>query len=130
VLERREQILALPEPERTVRLHFLDRAWADYLAYLAHLRESVPLRTLSGKSPVLQFNADATATFTDLIRTAEKIADEVLATRSDLVEAVDLEFGKPSATWTYVVQDNPFGSPFERFLAGVGRKLFGITDEP
>ncbi len=129
VLERREQVLALLEPERSVRLHFLDRVWADYLAYLAHLRESVPLRTLSGKSPVLQFNADATSAFTDLIRTAEAGADEVLTARTDLAEIVDLEFGKPSATWTYVVQDNPFGSPLERFIAGVGRKLFGVSDD-
>lgn len=130
VLDRREQILALPEPERSVRLHFLDREWADYLAYLAHLRESVPLRTLSGKSPVLQFNADAAATFKEVVRAAEDNARDVLANNTDLGDAMDLGFGKPSATWTYVVQDNPFGSPFERFIAGVGRKLFGINDRP
>lgn len=129
VLERREQVLTLPRLERAVRLHFLDRAWTDYLAYLAHLRESVPLRTLSGKSPVLQFNADAASAFTELIRTAEKDADEVLATRPELADTLSLEFAKPSATWTYVVQDNPFGSPLERFIAGVGRKLFGISDD-
>ena len=49
-------------------------------------------------------------------------------------EAADLEDGwqpdradlvRPSATWTYLVHDNPFGSELDRLIASVGRRLTG-----
>ena len=30
---------------------------------------------------------------------------------------------RPSATWTYLVHDNPFGSELDRLIAAVGRRL-------
>ena len=38
-------------------------------------------------------------------------------------EPADAGLVRPSATWTYVVSDNPFGSEMERFFAGMV-KLF------
>jgi preprotein translocase subunit SecA len=32
---------------------------------------------------------------------------------------------RPSATWTYMVHDNPFGSEMERFIASASRVLLG-----
>ena len=38
-------------------------------------------------------------------------------------QPADAGLVRPSATWTYVVSDNPFGSEMERFFAGMV-KLF------
>jgi preprotein translocase subunit SecA len=32
---------------------------------------------------------------------------------------------RPSATWTYLVHDNPFGSELDRLITAVGRRLTG-----
>ncbi len=32
---------------------------------------------------------------------------------------------RPTATWTYMVHDNPFGSEMERFFANAARALLG-----
>ncbi|WP_203416840.1 hypothetical protein [Jiangella ureilytica] len=130
VLARREELLALPEPERGARLSFLDRAWADHLAHLAHLRDATPLRSLSGKAPVVEFNAEAVRAFESLLQSAEDDADEFLAAHPDLsdADAEGLGLGRPSATWTYVVRDDPYGSPVERFLLGITRRALGRPD--
>lgn len=131
VLARREELLALPEPERGVRLSFLDRAWADHLAHLAHLRDATPLRSLSGKAPVVEFNAEAVRAFEPLLQSAEDDADAFLAAHPDLTDADEadgLGLRRPSATWTYVVRDDPYGSPVERFLLGITRRALGRPD--
>ena len=42
-------------------------------------------------------------------------------------EPDDAELVRPSATWTYLVHDNPFGSELDRLIASVGRRLGGGT---
>jgi preprotein translocase subunit SecA len=32
---------------------------------------------------------------------------------------------RPSATWTYLVHDNPFGSELDRLISAIGRRLSG-----
>ncbi|WP_083459844.1 DEAD/DEAH box helicase [Jiangella muralis] len=125
VLARREELLARPEPERGVRLFFLDRAWADHLAHLAQVRDATPLRSLSGKAPVVEFNAEAVRAFEPLLQAAEDDADAFLAAHPDLTDAAGLGLGRPSATWTYVVRDDPFGSPLDRLLRGVAGRVLG-----
>jgi len=34
---------------------------------------------------------------------------------------------RPSATWTYLVHDNPFGSELDRLIAAVGRRLISAA---
>ncbi|WP_438940536.1 accessory Sec system translocase SecA2 [Jiangella anatolica] len=129
VLDRREELLALDEPERGVRLFFLDRAWADHLAHLAEVRDGTPLRSLSGKAPVVEFNAEAVSAFEPLLRRADDDADEFLAAHPDLTDAAELGLGRPSATWTYVIRDDPFGSPVERLLRGITQRVLGRPDD-
>ncbi|WP_082155788.1 hypothetical protein [Jiangella alkaliphila] len=79
---------ARPEPERGVRLHFLDRAWTDHLEHLAHLRESTTLRPLSGKAPAPEYNTEAVRprAFETLLA-ADDDADELLAAHAELDDA-------------------------------------------
>ena len=41
------------------------------------------------------------------------------------LDPADDGLSRPSATWTYMVHDNPFGSEMERFLVNSAKLLFG-----
>ena len=62
----------------------------------------------------------------------QKLFTEIEARTIETFEEADLEDGwepdrarivRPSATWTYLVHDNPFGSELDRLIAAVGRRL-------
>jgi preprotein translocase subunit SecA len=112
---------------RSIALYHLDRAWADHLADLAEVREGVHLRALGKLDPLDEFHRAAVPAFNALIpaiedRTIEtfeetEFDEDWQPDRADLV--------RPSATWTYLVHDNPFGSELDRLIAAVGRRLSG-----
>jgi preprotein translocase subunit SecA len=105
----------------------LDRLWAEHLAELSEIREGVHLRALGRLDPLDEFHRAAVPAFQKLI---PEIEERTVAT----VEELDLSEGfvpdaaelvRPSATWTYLVHDNPFGSELDRLIAAVGRRLSG-----
>ncbi|MFI5733370.1 accessory Sec system translocase SecA2 [Kribbella sp. NPDC051587] len=108
---------------RRIALHHLDRRWTDHLAYLADLREGIHLRSLAGgivhMKPIDEFNKSAIASFDTLIADAWKEAAETFTeasiTDSGLDEAAS-GVPRPTATWTYLVNDNPFGTEADRIL--------------
>ncbi|GAB3954364.1 accessory Sec system translocase SecA2 [Kribbella albertanoniae] len=108
---------------RRIALHHLDRRWTDHLAFLADLREGIHLRSLAGgivhMKPIDEFNKSAIASFDTLIADAWKDAAETFAeatiTDSGLDEAAS-GVPRPTATWTYLVNDNPFGTEADRIL--------------
>jgi preprotein translocase subunit SecA len=113
---------------RSIALFHLDRLWADHLAYLSDVREGVHLRALAKLDPLDEFHRAAVPAFAQLMSDADERTvatfDEVDITRPgwDLAEAGVV---RPSATWTYMVHDNPFGSEMERFFAAAARAAFG-----
>jgi preprotein translocase subunit SecA len=140
--ERYEELSAAVEADvledtgRQILLYHLDRGWAEHLAVLAEIREGIHLRALGhgpnpfimSLDPLSEFQAEAVKLFRELLdRVAERSAEtfeqaEITEAGIDL-DATDLK--RPTATWTYVVQDNPFGSDAERAARGLGRLLFG-----
>ena len=97
---------------RRVTLFHLDRCWADHLARLTDLRESIHLVSLAGKEPVNEFQIAAARAFEE---TAAKIERAVAMALEELVgtdDPVDLEargFRGPSSTWTYLVNEDQLG---------------------
>ncbi len=95
-----------------VTLYHLDRGWADHLAGLTDIRESIHLVSLAGQEPVNEFQASSTRAFEE---TAAKIKRAIAGTLQDLIEAegpVDLEargLKGPSSTWTYLVSEEQLG---------------------
>ncbi|HEY8453639.1 MAG: accessory Sec system translocase SecA2 [Micromonosporaceae bacterium] len=110
---------------RTVALHELDRAWASHLAFLAEVREGVHLRALGRLDPLDEFHRAAVPAFLKLrAEVEERIVETVAA--SDISpdwRPTDVGLLRPSATWTYLVTDNPFGSELERLVSSVSRRL-------
>jgi preprotein translocase subunit SecA len=108
---------------RQIALHHLDRAWTDHLALLADLREGIHLRSLSGgmvhEKPIDEFNKQAIGSFDNLISEAWEAAASSFDEASIGAGGLDAEasgVARPTATWTYLVNDNPFGTDADRIL--------------
>lgn len=109
---------------RSVALHELDRAWAEHLAFLAEVREGVHLRALGRLDPLDEFHRAAVPAFSQLREEIERrTVDTVTAANiSPDWQPADAKLLRPSATWTYLVTDNPFGSELERLVSSVSRR--------
>jgi preprotein translocase subunit SecA len=115
---------------RKIVLYHLDRGWADHLAVLADIREGIHLRALGTgalggvRDPLGDFHAEAVKLFASLLDQVQEHSAETFVTAEITEAGVDLDAAglrRPNATWTYVVQDNPFGTALERALRGLAR---------
>lgn len=110
---------------RLVALSHLDRLWAQHLAELSEVREGVHLRALGRLDPLDEFHRSAVPAFNALVpeietRTVETFDEGEFGEDWQPEESA---LARPSATWTYLVHDNPFGSELDRLIAAVGRRL-------
>ncbi|MCV6964386.1 accessory Sec system translocase SecA2 [Mycobacterium intermedium] len=95
---------------RLIMLYHLDRGWADHLAYLADIRESIHLRALGRQNPLDEFHRLAVDAFASLAADAIEAAQQTFETANILEEEPGLDLSKlarPTSTWTYMVNDNP-----------------------
>jgi preprotein translocase subunit SecA len=124
------------EAARMIALHHLDRRWTDHLAYLADLREGIHLRSLAGGivhlKPIDEFNKSAIASFDTLIADAWKDAAESFDEAEigpDGLDEVASGVPRPTATWTYLVNDNPFGTEADRILGRLRNAIKPDVDQ-
>ncbi|SCL22142.1 protein translocase subunit secA [Micromonospora pallida] len=115
----------LTRAARWIALYHTDRLWAEHLAELSEVREGVHLRALGRLDPLDEFHRAAVPAFNALI---PEIETRTIATFTETEFDEDWEpdageLVRPSATWTYLVHDNPFGSELDRLIASVGRRL-------
>jgi len=95
---------------RLIMLYHLDRGWADHLAYLADIRESIHLRALGRQNPLDEFHRMAVDAFASLAADAIEAAQQTFETANVLEDEPGLDLSKlarPTSTWTYMVNDNP-----------------------
>ena len=125
-----ESVLVLAA--RQIVLFHLDRAWADHLATLAEVREGIHLRALgqgpnpfgSSLDPLAEFHAEAVPLYRRLLSQVEEESADTFLVAVITADGADLAASglrRPTATWTYLVRDNPFGSLGDRVL----KRLFG-----
>ena len=129
-----EEVLA--EAARQISLAQLDHAWAEYLAQAADLREGINLRALGhgpnpfggSLNPLEEYNREMTRLFSRFRDDVTALTGHAFQTVTITADGADLAAGglaRPSATWTYVVQDNPFGTDFGRAVKSISRLLGG-----
>ena len=103
----------LEQAAREIMLFHLDNEWSEHLAYLDDVRESIHLRAIARESPIDEFHRMSIAAFGELaeraVNKARETFDEVEIT-SDGAQLEEMGLHKPSATWTYMVNDNPLSS--------------------
>ncbi len=95
---------------RLIMLYHLDRAWADHLAFLSDIRESIHLRALGRQNPLDEFHRMAVDAFASLAADAIEAAQQTFETAPSIEDepGVDLsKLARPTSTWTYMVHDNP-----------------------
>jgi preprotein translocase subunit SecA len=115
--------------ERAVTLYEIDRAWREHLALAADLREGIHLVSLGGQDPLTRFTTEITRAFQRL----EESLDGSILTALERLEIKDgaldvhrLDIKGPSATWTYLVNDDAFRNQIGMLLTGPGRATFAI----
>ncbi|MCT7661989.1 accessory Sec system translocase SecA2 [Mycobacterium deserti] len=95
---------------RLIMLYHLDRGWADHLAFLSDIRESIHLRALGRQNPLDEFHRMAVDAFASLAADAIEAAQQTFETAASIEDepGVDLsKLARPTSTWTYMVHDNP-----------------------
>jgi preprotein translocase subunit SecA len=117
----------LVDAARQITLWHLDRAWADHLTFLADLREGIHLRALGhGLNPLGEFHKEAVRAFSGLLADVEERSVGSFETVPITADGADLTAAglkRPTATWTYLVQDNPFGTDIDRALRSVAHAM-------
>jgi preprotein translocase subunit SecA len=95
---------------RLIMLYHLDRGWADHLAYMADIRESIHLRALGNQTPIDEFHRMAVDAFASLAADAIEAAQQTFETAASIEDEPGIDLSKlarPTSTWTYMVHDNP-----------------------
>ncbi len=112
--------------ERQITLFHFDQCWAEYLARVADIRENIHLVVLGNQDPLDEFHKRVGREFA---RLQTRIDDEIVRTFQSAEitrNGIDLEkegLRGPASTWTYLVNDNPFGDVLQRLFRGLKRKL-------
>ncbi|TWH22570.1 accessory Sec system translocase SecA2 [Prauserella rugosa] len=107
---------------RRIMLYHLDQLWADHLAFLNNVRETIHLRAMAREQPLDEFHRAAIPEFHKIRGEAEKRSRKTLAEADITADGLDLAAAgvrRPTSTWTYLVQDNPFDSDAEQALKKV-----------
>ena len=103
---------ALAHMERNVLLSFIDQRWADHLATIQDLRDSIHLVKVGGQTPFEEFRKQATGLFLELENKLDTDIMEMfrrLADNPEHIEVIKDELKGPSGTWTYLINDDQFG---------------------
>jgi len=106
--------------ERRIAVDALDRAWADHLALIEDIREGIHLQRYGGKSPITEFQRQIIDAFDDMMQRVDDETVEAFGRLTVEGGAIDLSragLGNSSATWTYLVSDNPFSPLASSLLA-------------
>lgn len=111
---------------RAVLLFELDALWSDHLALLSEQRAAIHLRALGRQNPLDEFRRET-------IRSFEGFLDDAHAAALETVEALEIADGRVdlaaagirrgSTTWTYVVDENPFGNQSDAIVKWLLKKL-------
>ncbi|WEK55872.1 MAG: accessory Sec system translocase SecA2 [Candidatus Cohnella colombiensis] len=110
--EQRMSIINVDNPispaEKHVTLFYLDKAWADHLAYVSYIREGIHLESLANRNPIDEFHHR-------IIHAFEQIPEKIEQETAKLMRRIDqqqqnIDWDKlglkgPSRTWTYMMND-------------------------
>ena len=108
---------------REIMLYHLDLEWSEYLALMDDVRESIHLRAIARETPIDEYHRIAIREFKEL---ANRAVDQAVSTFDDVLiddagaHLEDAGWKRPSATWTYMVSDNPLAGSGNSVISGIG----------
>lgn len=117
----------LVKAARLIALFHVDRCWVDHLAFLADIRETIHLQALAREDPLTEFHRLSIPAFKELVSQAwersAKTFETANITEAHGLDLADAGLKRPNTTWTYLVQDNPFGNEDDRTIRHVAALL-------
>lgn len=125
--------------EQRVRLLYIDKFWADHLAYVSYIRESIHLTSLTNRNPIDEFHAQIIQAYEQIPAKINRESANMLVKLGDSNDPAKWEkFGlkNPTSTWTYIINDqykeylqNPSswtsGTIFAYWIRKMLRPVFG-----
>lgn len=126
--QRAAELSHLPQPvleqaARDIMLFHLDAEWSEHLALMDDVRESIHLRAIARETPIDEYHRIAVREFKDL---ANRAVDQAVETFNTVAidesgaHLADAGWKRPSATWTYMVSDNPLAGSGNSVISGIG----------
>jgi preprotein translocase subunit SecA len=106
---------------RFISLHYIDKAWSQYLDEIAEIREGIHLTKLAYQDPLFEFFKIAVEMFDNL---QSDIESKMINKFNDLnangsnIDMDNLGLKAPSSTWTYLINDDPFENILATNFAG------------
>jgi preprotein translocase subunit SecA len=112
----------LQSVEKDITLFHIDRCWVDYLARIDHIREGIHLFSAGGQNPLDEFHRIVAEVFQALMRRVDEEIVKTFDSAEINEEGIDMTregLVRPTSTWTYLINDNPFGD----FMKGLREGL-------
>lgn len=94
--------------EQRVRLFYIDKFWADHLAYVSYLREGIHLESLASRNPIDEFHVQITEAYEQVTDNINRESADMLARLGGSNDPAEWEkFGlkSPTSTRTYIIND-------------------------
>jgi preprotein translocase subunit SecA len=117
-----------------ISFYLIDNYWQQYLAEIAEIRESIHLKRVGGQNPYIEFQKLAIKIFDQLLKKLDIQLVQIFNTIHIDNNRVDLEklgIKEPSATWTYLINDNPFEYVVGmQFIGDPGRQIGAVIMTP
>ncbi|WP_273408317.1 accessory Sec system translocase SecA2 [Corynebacterium ureicelerivorans] len=113
----------LEQAARDIMLYHLDAEWSEYLALMDDVRESIHLRAIARETPIDEYHRIAVREFKELANRAVEAAAETfneVRIDADGAHLAAAGWKRPSATWTYMVSDNPLAGSGNSIISGIG----------
>ncbi|MFC1848699.1 accessory Sec system translocase SecA2 [candidate division CSSED10-310 bacterium] len=106
---------------RHISLFYLDHCWAEHLEWIAQAREGIHLLRYGGKIPLNEFQHQVNIEFFEMRNRLEQKVESVfhhLQLTENGFNLTDQGLKRPTASWTYLINDNPFSSSLLTLIAG------------
>ncbi|MEK4508825.1 preprotein translocase subunit SecA [Paenibacillus sp. FSL K6-2524] len=94
--------------EQRVRLFYIDKFWADHLAYVSYIREGIHLESLASRNPIDEFHAQVTQAYEQILAKINSESANMLVRLGGSNDPAKWEkFGlkSPTSTRTYIIND-------------------------
>ena len=124
---------AFLELERDITLCCIDQCWADYLEQVACIRDGIHLVMFAGQNPLEQYCFKASELFEELCTDMYSLVTETIkgiVVTENGVNGGIIDLKGPSATWTYLLNDDPFDNDLGLMLASarnIGMAAFSAS---
>ncbi|MGF9697927.1 DEAD/DEAH box helicase [Paenibacillus sp. MABNR03] len=94
--------------EQRVRLFYIDEFWAEHLAYVSYLRESIHLESIASRNPIDEFHTKISQAYEQIPAKINKKSTNMLERLGGTNDPAEWEkFGlkSPISTRTYIIND-------------------------